>query len=395
MAQRVAAMDVRMAAAVADPSVNVAVFCRERGISRQTFYKWRARFAAEGAAGLGERSRRPRSAPGRAGADVEDAVVRARKVLADDGADHGPQSIVWALEADPGLAGRMPSRTTVWRILVRRGLIEPQPAKRPRSSMHRFAYARPNECWQSDWTAWFLGDGTKCAIAGTLDDHSRFLAGLRAAPGDGDTALVWATMLEAIARCGVPSRSLTDNGLCYSGARRGFEVPFEANLRALGVHAICSSPYHPGTCGKIERLWQTLKKWLAAHGPYAAIGDLNAALDAFAEYYNRRRRHRALHGATPAAVFAATPRARPSDRPLPAPTHATRLIVGGNGAVRLGGSLQLGIGKSWAGEAIDVIHDGDRIAVFHHTQLLGAIDIDPARRYQNVSAKRYKVSAMS
>lgn len=395
MAQRAAAMDVRMAAAVAGGSVNVAVFCRERGISRQTFYKWRRRFAAEGVAGLGERSRRPASAPGRTAADIEDAVVRARKELAEDGADHGPQSIVWALEADRGLAGPVPSRTTVWRILARRGLIDPQPGKRPRSSMHRFAYDRPNGCWQSDWTAWFLADGTKCAIAGTLDDHSRFLAGLRAAPGDGDGDLVWATMLEAIARCGVPSRSLTDNGLCYSGARRGWEVPFEANLRALGVQAISSSPYHPQTCGKIERLWQTLKKWLAAHGPFATAVDLNAALDTFAEYYNHRRRHRALHGATPAAVLAATPSARPIDRPLPAPTFTARLIVGANGVAGLGAGIQLGLGKPRAGQAVDVIHDGCRIAVFHGTDLIGAIDIDPARRYQNISAKRYKVSAMS
>ena len=69
--------------------------------------------------------------------------------------------------------------------------------------------------------------------------------------------------------------------------------------------------------------------------------------------------------------------------------------MGANGVAGLGAGIQLGLGKPRAGQAVDVIHDGCRIAVFHGTELIGAIDIDPARRYQNISAKRYKVSAMS
>ena len=61
----------------------------------------------------------------------------------------------------------MPSRSTVWRILTRHGLIVAQPQKRPKSATKRFCFARPNECWQSDWTEWSLADGTAVAIAGT------------------------------------------------------------------------------------------------------------------------------------------------------------------------------------------------------------------------------------
>ena len=92
------------------------------------------------------------------------------------------------------------------------------------------------------------------AIAGTLDDHSRLMAALDCGLGEGDTVLVWDTMLEAIGRYGVPAMSLTDNGLCYSMARRSSgEAVFEANLRQLGTVTITSTPYHPQTCGKIER----------------------------------------------------------------------------------------------------------------------------------------------
>lgn len=395
MAVRVAAMDVRMAAAVADGSLNVAVFCRERGISRQTFYKWRRRFAVEGVDGLVERSRRPGASPGRTPPEVEDAVVLLRKQLADGGSDHGPQSIRWALLGDPAWRGSAPSRATIARILAGRGLSAAQPRKRPRSSMRRFAYARPNECWQSDWTEWVLADGTRCAIAATLDDHSRYLGGLRAGPGDGDGQLVWAVMLQAIAALGIPQRSLTDNGLCYSGARRGWLVPFEANLRALGVQPIASSPYHPQTCGKIERLWQTLKTWLRAHGPHHGIDDLNTDLAAFADYYNHRRPHRAHHGATPAAALAATAPARPHQRPLPAPTRHHRAVVTAGGVAEMTRTLRLGMGKHRAGQTIDALQDGTLLAVFHGNQLIAAIDIDPTRDYQPIHRRPQSLSAMS
>ena len=45
MAQKVTAMDIRAAAAFAALIANVSQFCRERQISRQTFYKFRRRLA--------------------------------------------------------------------------------------------------------------------------------------------------------------------------------------------------------------------------------------------------------------------------------------------------------------------------------------------------------------
>ena len=44
----------------------------------------------------------------------------------------------------------VPSVSTIWRVLGRRGFVSPQPKKRPRSSFIRFEAALPNECWQSD-----------------------------------------------------------------------------------------------------------------------------------------------------------------------------------------------------------------------------------------------------
>ncbi len=115
-------MDVRLLAAVSDGvgEINVAQLCRERGISRQTFYKWRRRFEDAGLAGLEELARTPRTSPQRVGADVEDAIVAMRKELVDLGADAGPGTIQWHLGRRGQLA-KVPSEAMIWRVLVRRG----------------------------------------------------------------------------------------------------------------------------------------------------------------------------------------------------------------------------------------------------------------------------------
>lgn len=60
----------------------------------------------------------------------------------------------------------VPSVSTIWRVLKRRGLVTPEPHKRPRSSLVRFEAALPNERWQSDVTHWRLAGGSQV-------DHAR------------------------------------------------------------------------------------------------------------------------------------------------------------------------------------------------------------------------------
>ena len=379
MAQRVTAMDIRAATAYVGQVVNVSQFCREQQISRETFYKWRARFLAEGIDGLSERSRRPKSCPGQTPAAVEEMVLHQRRRLLELGLDHGPQSIVWALQRQ-GVS--TPSPSTTWRILTRHGLIVPQPHKRPKSATKRFCFTRPNDCWQSDWTSWHLADGTPVAIAGTLDDHSRYLTGLQAGLSDASAALVWAVMLAAISECGIPAMSLTDNGTVYTGRTRRFEVDFEANLRALGTRTINSTPRHPQTCGKIERFWQTLKKWLRAQPDPTTLTELNTQLATFRQLYNQHRPHRALKGATPAHAFAATTPARPADHPLPGPVFVDyHRVVEDSGVIYIP-PYRVNVGRRWGGHWCHSIRDGDHIVIISGTTLVRDFTADPTRYYQ-------------
>ena len=379
MAQKVTAMDIRAATALVGQIDNISQFCRDQQISRQTFYKYRRRFAEEGLGGLQQRSRRPNSSPGQTPAGVEEVVLRQRKQLVELGLDHGPQSIVWALQRAGTSA---PSRSTVWRILTRHGLIVAQPQKRPKSATKRFCFSRPNECWQSDWTGWHLTDGTNVAIAGTIDDHSRYVVALGAGIGQGTAELVWSVMLAAIAECGVPAMSLTDNGMVYTGRLHTFEADFEANLRALGTHTINSAPAHPQTCGKIERFWQTLKKWLRAQPTPVTIEELNDLLETFRSFYNHHRRHRALRGATPAQAFTTITAARPAERPLPAPVFVSRHRVGEHSGKLHVAPYRVNVGLRWAGHECDVIRQGDYIAIFSGTTLVRELTVDLTRNYQ-------------
>jgi transposase-like protein len=179
MARKVTAMDVRMAAVLAQGVDDVAAFCRAQDISRETYYRWKKRFDREGLEGLRDRSRRPNTTTNATPAEVEDAIVRARQELSDAGEFNGPFSIAARL-VDEGILS-VPSRAMIARILSRRGQVRPQPRKRPRSSYRRFEAGRPNEMWQSDWTEWHLSDrdGIRrpVAIAGTLMTTRGFVGG--------------------------------------------------------------------------------------------------------------------------------------------------------------------------------------------------------------------------
>ena len=60
----------------------------------------------------------------------------------------------------------------------------------------------------------------------------------------------------------------------------------------MGIVYKHSRPYHPQTCGKIERWHQTLKSFLAKQ-PRSIHAELQAQVDRFVAYYNEERPHRA------------------------------------------------------------------------------------------------------
>jgi transposase InsO family protein len=359
---------------------------RDYGVSRRWVQVLVARYLAGGEAAFEPRSRRPHTSPQRTSQAVEDAIVALRKDLAGAGLDAGAETIAWHLRQR---AGCSPSVATIWRILSRRGFVTPQPHKRPRSSWRRFAADLPNELWQADITHWPLADGSDAEILNIIDDHSRLLAG-STARAVFKAADIVADLHLAMGRHGRPERMLTDNGAVFTGLYRGRGwVALERELAARGIGLSHCRPYHPQTCGKVERFHQTLKKWLARQDPAATTGGLQAQLDSFASYYNHQRPHRAIGRRTPAQAWNARPRAMPSRQGILVSEHfrVRRDRVDADGKLTLRHNSRLhhiGIGRRWAGTSVLILARDLELRIITHDdgELIRELTLDPTRNYQ-------------
>ena len=133
---------------------------------------------------------------------------------------------------------------------------------------------------------------------------------------------------------GFPTELLTDNGAVFTAAPRGGRCALELECDRLGIRDINSRPYHPQTCGKVERFHQ-LKRYLAKQDAASTITELQAQLDGFRTYYNEVRPHRAIGRRPPAEAYAARPKATPSGPVIPAAYRLRRDRIDSGGAVTL------------------------------------------------------------
>jgi transposase InsO family protein len=368
-----------------------AEVARTYGVSKGWVSKLVARYRSEGEAAFEPRSRRPHTSPSATPPEVADLIVRLRTELTGQGHDAGPDTLVWHLGHHHQVTI---SVATVSRILTRRGLVVPEPKKKPKSSYLRFQADQPNETWQSDFTHYRLAGGQDVEILTWLDDHSRFALSVTAhhrVTGP----IVLTTFRATVERFGCPASTLTDNGMVFttrlSGGRRGAGTRngLEHELRALGVVQKNSRPHHPTTCGKVERFQQTLKNWLRAQTVQpATLEQLQPLLDAFVDQYNQHRPHRSLaHRATPATAYAARPKAAPGDRTSDTHTRVRtdRVDTSGKVTLRHGGQLySIGIGRTHARTRVLLLVEDLQIRIIDAAtgELLRQLTLDTTQRYQ-------------
>jgi transposase InsO family protein len=357
---------------------------REYGVSRRWVITLVQRYLAEGPTGLEPRSRRPLTSPQRTAQELEDEVVALCKDLDKSGHEAGAATIAFHLQQRHGDS---PAVSTIWRILSQRGFVTPQPHKRPKSSYLRFAAEQPNERWQLDITHWQLGDGTDAEVLNLLDDHSRVCVG-------SDTLRVFKardvddSFRKAAASYGDPASMLSDNGAVFTGrCRGGGRVVLEITLNARGISFRHSRPYHPQTCGKVERFHQTLKKWLAAQPQARTLLQLQTQLDTFRAYYNTVRPHRALSRRTPQQAYDARPKAIPTTTPLDDSHYRIRhdkIDPSGVFTLRHNSRLHhVGVGRRHAGTDILVlVHDLHIRVLTTDGELLRELHLDPNKDYQ-------------
>lgn len=281
----------------------VAEIAKGFGVSERTARKWVARFKAEGAAGLENRSSRPRSIANRTPEFWLDAIARLRRDYRLTGVE-----IAEKLKL---------ARSTVAGWLSRLGLgrldaLEPRPPvrryqrERPGELLHldikklaRFerpghrvtgSRAGQNSHVGYDFLHVAIDDATRLAYVEVLPDEKRW-----STTGFLVRALRWFR-----ARGVAVERVMTDNGSGYVAKL------FAKVLRMLRIRHIRTRPYTPKTNGKAERFIQTLMREWAYAIPFKTSDRRAADLPRWLAWYNQQRPHTALGKQTPAQALART-----------------------------------------------------------------------------------------
>lgn len=333
-----------------------------------------------------QRKRGARSFPNQTPADREDEIVTIRKHLDEQGLDAGARTIRYHLHQRHG---RSPAVSTIHAVLRRRGCVEDQPQKRPRSSWIRFESSLPNDTWQADMTHWQLADGTGVEILDFVDDYSRLVTAAVALPVT-TAADVVATFYTAAAQWGFPSSVLTDNGCIFTAQFRNGRCGFETELATLGIQIKHGKPYHPQTQGKIERFHKTLKRWLRKQPKAATLTQLQSQIDWFVRYYNEQRPHSARGMIPPRQAWDQLDKATPDKTRYPMTPH-TRVRhdkVGKTGTFTLRHNSKLHricVGRPHTGRRIIILIANLDIRVLsEHGELLRHLTLNPNKIYQGL-----------
>jgi transposase InsO family protein len=268
------------------------------GISRASLHRWRCRYATDGLAGL--LARTPGPAVSQLPAWVEQAVLLVRLLT------------YWNSKR---LAAEF-SRREIYPLGHHAvdGLLAEFGTARP--SVHRergpaYERSRPNELWHIDIKGPFFlqhekGEYTKVWIVGLVDDHSRFLIGLRVLPRpQARPILAW--LDDCFELCGRPIELMSDNGSPFVVWMPGVLTLFGKTLEDLRVRHIRTQVNSPWTNGKIERFWGVLQSELLDRYVFRTLDAAADGLARFASYYNYDRLHGELDWHTPAERYDGTP----------------------------------------------------------------------------------------
>ena len=287
----------------------LTAICAELSCSRASLFRWRAHYDAGGLAALLDRPRVGRASELPEPLERLILTVRlltywnSRRIAAEFCRRH-----VWPL-----------SHGQVDRLLARHGTHRPSYVRTPGP---RYERAAVNELWHIDLKGPFYmlgatGRARTCHFVALVDDHSRFLLGIRAVPTK-EAIWVLGLLEEAIELCGVPHELMSDNGTPFVAIARSMLSRFQRTLDELRIRHIRTQIDTPWTNGKIEAFWASLQREVLDRQQLADLAAAEAAVSAYAGYYNYHRLHGELDWQTPAERFDGTPFTDRGFRSVPA-----------------------------------------------------------------------------
>jgi len=268
------------------------------GVSRASLHRWRVRYAAGGLEALVDR--RPGPPRERLPAWVEQAVIVVRLLTywnAKRLAAEFTRRAIYPLD-----------HHAVDGLLAELGTARPSVRRERGPAYER---GRPNELWHIDIKGPFflrrsVRESEKVWIVGLVDDHSRFLIGLRVLPHPrAQPILAW--LDDCVELCGAPLELMSDNGSPFVVWMPGVLTLFGRTLEEISIRHIRTQVNSPWTNGKIERFWGILQSELLDRRIFRTLDAAADGLTHFATYYNYDRLHGELDWHTPAERYDGTP----------------------------------------------------------------------------------------
>lgn len=258
-------------------------------IPRRTYYRWQSRGTLE------DEKPEPKRVWNRL-LDDEVATVLARAL---EYPDRSARELAYQITDEGSFSV---SESTVYRILKRHGLMRELPRIVPAAKEYTRKTERVHELWQTDFTYFYIVNWGWYYAGGVLDDFSRYSICyelMERMDGPSVQRLIENAVQETGMR-DVPVQQrvklLSDNGSGF------IAKPFNAYLKALGIHHIYAQRNHPQTNGKIERLNRTVKEKLTLV-LYTSPAELQEALDGFRQWYNHEHYHEGIGNLHPSDVY--------------------------------------------------------------------------------------------
>jgi putative transposase len=273
--------------------------CEEWSISRQTAYKWLARYAAEGRAGLSDRTHAAACVHNRPALRWLARIRRWRWRHPRWGAPklHG------ALRSRFGAKG-LPSEAAIGRWLKTWQLTHQKTRRRsqgPTRIRPELTQARrPNQVWTVDFKGWFrTGDGRRVDPLTVRDLASRFILAVILQTGN-TLAETRRSFAKLFGERGLPQIIRCDNGTPFGSSGALGLTRLSAWWVKLGIRVEFIEPGRPDQNGAHEQLHRVYKDE-TLQPPARTVAAQKRRTRAWIKTYNHERPHEALGLQVPAS----------------------------------------------------------------------------------------------
>ena len=350
--------------------VSCKELCRRFGVSRQTAYKWVARYRANRQPLLKDRSRRPLFNAVKTSALWLRRVRRARLKHPTWGARKLRHVLVKRFGEEEA-----PSTSAISRWLKRWGLARGRKRRRRGPTLLRKALHVPTGChqvWTVDFKGWYrTAQGERVEPLTVRDLYSRYVLAIELLPSQ-EIEVTRRALARIFKKHGVPERIRCDNGTPFGGGGPTGLTRLSAWWVKLGIEVEFITPGRPCENGGHEQMHRIYKAEAAAD-PERTVPAQQQRSARWLRHYNRQRPHEALGMKTPAMIFKRNRRRFKQARPWSYPRGWERRWVKGNGEIKRRGARRY-VGEAFVRDYVGLKRKGHGVwEVYFGPQLVGEL----------------------